>query len=232
MWRVALALAAVAACRKKPPPPPPAPPPVESPLKLVSLSPSVVAPREPAEVMVFGSGFDRGMALRVGDVPVRALTYLDANQVRVSLPPLDPGTYDLIADSASLGATDVLRGGLVVERVDDTTACQFVVLYFETDRATLNPPAESALGSVVDCFGARADPVRVEGHADERGTTDYNLALSYRRAITVQDFLVAAGIDKDRLPVSSFGEERPAVPGWGEEAWAQNRRVELTFDIR
>jgi outer membrane protein OmpA-like peptidoglycan-associated protein len=225
-------LALAPACKKKPPPPPALPPPVESPLKLVSVTPSVVAPNAAADVTVFGSGFDREMTLRVGDEPVTDLTYLNDNQVKASLPPLDPGVYDLTAVSASLGSSDVLRGGLVVERIDNTTACQFVVLYFETDRSMLNASAETTLSSVVECFGARADPIRVEGHADERGTTDYNLALSYRRALSVQGYLQAAGIAKDRLPVSSFGEERPAVSGWGEGAWAQNRRVELTFDIR
>ncbi|OUS11739.1 peptidoglycan-associated lipoprotein [Rhodospirillales bacterium 47_12_T64] len=65
----------------------------------------------------------------------------------------------------------------------------------------------------------------VEGHADERGTREYNLALGERRANSVRDYLVALGVNSNRLQVVSFGKERPAVLGSTEEAWAQNRRA-------
>jgi len=64
----------------------------------------------------------------------------------------------------------------------------------------------------------------IEGHADERGTREYNLALGERRANSVRDYLVALGINPARLSTVSFGEERPAVLGSNESAWAQNRR--------
>jgi peptidoglycan-associated lipoprotein len=229
----ALAAAVAGGCRKKPPPTPEIEaPPVESPLKLVSIEPRVVLPDTAAQVTVYGSGFDRQTVLSVGDQTVSSTTYVNDNQLEVTLPRLPPGTYDLVASSAAVGARDVLRGGLVVERTDTTTACEFVVLYFETDRSELNRAAEDTLTSILDCYGQRPDPIRVEGHADERGTVDYNLALSYRRALAVQAFLTGAGLPRDRLPVSSFGEERPASTGWGDAAWAQNRRVELIFDLR
>jgi peptidoglycan-associated lipoprotein len=64
----------------------------------------------------------------------------------------------------------------------------------------------------------------VEGHADERGTREYNLALGERRANSVRDYLVALGINPARLSTVSYGEERPAVLGSNDSAWAQNRR--------
>lgn len=64
----------------------------------------------------------------------------------------------------------------------------------------------------------------VEGHADERGTREYNLALGARRANAVRDFLVAAGVESGRLETISYGKERPSVLGSNEESWAQNRR--------
>jgi len=64
----------------------------------------------------------------------------------------------------------------------------------------------------------------IEGHADERGTREYNLALGERRANSVRDYLVALGINPARLSTVSFGEERPAVLGSNDSAWAQNRR--------
>jgi peptidoglycan-associated lipoprotein len=67
--------------------------------------------------------------------------------------------------------------------------------------------------------------VTIEGHCDERGTREYNLALGYRRAHQVKEALVAAGIDAKRISTISYGKERPAVAGDDEAAWAQNRRA-------
>lgn len=67
----------------------------------------------------------------------------------------------------------------------------------------------------------------IEGHCDERGTDEYNLALGERRARAAYEFLVLLGIDPDRLRILSYGEERPLDPGHNEEAWAKNRRCEF-----
>ena len=72
--------------------------------------------------------------------------------------------------------------------------------------------------------GAR---VVLEGHADERGTREYNMALGERRAKAVQRYLVLQGVSPAQLELVSYGEERPLAAGSGEESWAQNRRVEL-----
>jgi peptidoglycan-associated lipoprotein len=66
--------------------------------------------------------------------------------------------------------------------------------------------------------------VQIEGHCDERGTTEYNLALGDRRAVAVKDALVKAGIARNRLSTISYGEERPSDPGHDEAAWSKNRR--------
>ncbi len=75
-----------------------------------------------------------------------------------------------------------------------------------------------------------ANRVIVEGHADERGTREYNLALGERRADAARDYLVSLGIDSNRVKIVSFGKERPAVPGSNERAWAQNRRAVMVID--
>lgn len=67
--------------------------------------------------------------------------------------------------------------------------------------------------------------VAVEGHCDERGTREYNLALGERRANAAKNYLVSLGVDSSRLSVTSYGKERPAVLGSSEDAWAQNRRA-------
>ena len=73
--------------------------------------------------------------------------------------------------------------------------------------------------------------ITVEGHADERGTRDYNLALGERRANAAKNFLVSIGVDASRIRTVSFGKERPSALGSDEQAWAQNRRA-VTVTIR
>lgn len=107
------------------------------------------------------------------------------------------------------------------------TVLSFVV-YFDFDRADLRPQDREAVEAVLDLLlRDRSARVRIEGHADERGSDEYNLALGLRRAATIQRYLTAAGVESRRLEITSFGEERPAVAGSGEAAWSRNRRVEF-----
>ncbi|MCY4095143.1 MAG: peptidoglycan-associated lipoprotein Pal [Gammaproteobacteria bacterium] len=76
----------------------------------------------------------------------------------------------------------------------------------------------------------RDQSVVIEGHCDERGTREYNLALGERRAMAVQDFLLANGVRPSQMSARSFGEERPVDTGSDEAAWAKNRRVELKYE--
>ena len=73
------------------------------------------------------------------------------------------------------------------------------------------------------------DNVSVEGHADERGTREYNLALGERRANAVRAYLVAQGASRSQIEVVSYGEEKPANSSHNESSWAQNRRVEIVY---
>ena len=101
------------------------------------------------------------------------------------------------------------------------------VFYFDFDKSTLKPEARAALN--VHAQRLRSNPmyVRLEGHADERGTREYNMALGERRANAVKEFLVLQGVDADMLEVISYGEERPAALGSDDGSWALNRRVEM-----
>jgi len=74
--------------------------------------------------------------------------------------------------------------------------------------------------------------VRLEGHADERGTREYNIALGERRAKAVERLLIVNGASTSQVETISYGEEKPAVLGSGEQSWAQNRRVELIYNKR
>ena len=74
--------------------------------------------------------------------------------------------------------------------------------------------------------------VRLEGHADERGSREYNIALGDRRAQSVRRVLLIQGASTDQIDTVSYGEEQPAMPGHDEESWAENRRVELIYKVR
>ncbi len=101
-------------------------------------------------------------------------------------------------------------------------------VYFEYDQAALSAESRATLDAKIPALQARpAFRVRITGHTDERGSSEYNLALGLRRAAELKAYLVANGIDASRIDISSMGEERPAVAGSAESAWAQNRRAEF-----
>ena len=97
---------------------------------------------------------------------------------------------------------------------------------FEYDSSVLNPVATQTLDRQAAWLRQYTDViVTIEGHADERGTREYNLALGDRRANAVKNYLVALGISGDRVLTISYGEERPEDPAHNDAAWAQNRRA-------
>lgn len=102
-------------------------------------------------------------------------------------------------------------------------------IYFDFDAATLSDEAKTTLKRNAEALlGNVAVTVRVEGHADERGSTQYNLALGERRANAVKTYFTSLGIAASRLELVSYGEEKPAVAGHDDATWAKNRRVELS----
>jgi len=98
-------------------------------------------------------------------------------------------------------------------------------IYFDFDKSILSPSAQDNLLRKAEWLRENYDAtVTIEGHCDERGTNEYNLALGDRRAESAKDFLSDLGIDPSRLSTISYGEERPVDPRRNEEAWAKNRR--------
>lgn len=102
-------------------------------------------------------------------------------------------------------------------------------VYFDFDRSTIKQEAQTSLNSLGDHLRGNTTQVQVDGHCDERGTTEYNLALGERRATSVKDYLVQLGVDSNRLSTISYGEEKPAAQGHTEAEWSKNRRVEFTL---
>lgn len=102
--------------------------------------------------------------------------------------------------------------------------------YFAFDASTLDASAQEALQQSASWLNKHTEyGLLVEGHCDERGTEQYNLALGERRAHTASEYLATLGVDGARIQTLSYGEERPFVQGSNEEAWAQNRRTHLVL---
>jgi peptidoglycan-associated lipoprotein len=101
------------------------------------------------------------------------------------------------------------------------------VVYFDFDKYDLTAESRAVLLAHADKLKGASVAVRLEGHADERGSREYNMALGEKRANAVRDFLVTQGVNGSSLETVSFGEEQPAVVGSDDASWAQNRRVEL-----
>lgn len=101
-------------------------------------------------------------------------------------------------------------------------------IYFEYDSDVLSDEARAALQD--NAKWLRGNPqrtIRIEGHADDRGTIEYNLSLGQRRADSVREYLSSLGVDVSTVEVISYGEERPATDGESESAWSKNRRAEF-----
>lgn len=104
------------------------------------------------------------------------------------------------------------------------------IVYFAFDDASLTPEGMARLDAIAAHMKTNTkEKLKVEGHCDDRGSIEYNLALGQRRAESVRKYLETVGIGADRLQAVSFGSEKPAVAGQGEEAWSKNRRAEFAF---
>ncbi len=105
--------------------------------------------------------------------------------------------------------------------------CNWEPLRFGFNESTLSSEAQSRLSELVPCLKEGGGRIELAGHADERGTEEYNLQLSQRRAASVKKYLVDLGVPANQLKTVGYGETRPADNASSEEAWAANRRVEF-----
>ncbi|HIQ39787.1 MAG TPA: peptidoglycan-associated lipoprotein Pal [Sulfurivirga caldicuralii] len=132
------------------------------------------------------------------------------------------------ASAGALSADEVAGG-----QVDDNQQAALdypPVVYFDYDSDVVSEAGRDVLKYYAQKLLAQPEiQVRLEGHTDERGSPEYNLALGERRAKAVKEVLMLYGVDAARMQVISYGEARPAVDGHDESAWAKNRRVELVF---
>ncbi len=142
-------------------------------------------------------------------------------------------TPDLTADDESLrrgpetttgtGLPDIDQENVHFQRLREAGT-----VYFRFDSSELDPTALATLRQNAEIIRQMPTAIiQIEGHCDERGTQEYNLALGERRAMAVRDYLIRLGVSGDRLVTISYGKEMPADPRSNEEAWARNRRAEF-----
>lgn len=161
-----------------------------------------------------------------------ATSFLLMSCAQNTIPDPDPTdtTYggDTGATTDSMGGGDPYGGE---NFGDDPTAGELgMVIYFEFDSSEVRPQDQDLVSRHAMQLGNNPGArVRLEGHADERGSREYNIGLGERRAQAVRQMLMIQGVSADQISTVSFGEERPVAFGGSESDYAQNRRVEFTY---
>jgi peptidoglycan-associated lipoprotein len=183
--------------------------------------------------------------MKLRHVAVLGLGTLALGACKKKAPPVAPPPAEAPVDSAAIRAAEQARADSIaaaqraaaereaaarahaaaIARVREDLAS---AVYFDYDSDALSDQAQEKLRAKAEIL--RTNPsisLRIEGNADQRGTEEYNLALGQRRAQSVKNFIVQYGVAPERLTIISYGEERPAVQGETEAAYAQNRRAEF-----
>jgi peptidoglycan-associated lipoprotein len=150
-----------------------------------------------------------------------------ANQGSRTTPPTEPLDKD---NNGDLRISDGMRSGDIAP--DSGEGGPLSDVRFELDSAALNATAQQLLSAHARWLKDTRRPAVLEGHCDERGTVEYNLALGEQRARAVYDYLINLGVPASQLKTVSLGKERPFDPGHSEDAWAKNRRVHFAVESR
>jgi len=143
-----------------------------------------------------------------------------------------PPSTELPADASGAAPGDVELTELPAMQADLVAKAGSDTVYFGTDEFLIDAQSKATLAAQAKWMLANPNVrASIEGHADERGTREYNMALGERRANAARDFLLSQGVPTSRLLVTSWGKERPVATGSDESAWAQNRRA-VTVVVR
>jgi len=202
-------------------------PPPSVKLQVAGIDPAFATAGAAFDAEVFGSAFERGADVRIGSSPTSGVDVRDENQIALHVPPLPAGSYDVTVENPD-GTKATLRKGLTLSESSPYAAgCPPVTVHFDHDSTVLTSATRAGLDAAAACMQHGMGEVRVEGHCDEQGTTDYNLALGQRRADAVTRYLAGVGVIPTRLRAISFGEERPLDVSQSATAWAANRRAEV-----
>jgi peptidoglycan-associated lipoprotein len=221
------------ACAKKaaPAPPPPPPPPPSAPTASISVSPTSIQAGQAASLTWQTSN--------ATDVSIDGIGAVQANGSQ-SVSPADSITYHLVAKGA--GGNQEATARLTVTQppppppppptiTDEQLFAQNVKdVYFDYDKSDIRADQQGSLQADAQFLAAHTNiSITVEGHCDERGSTEYNIALGDKRANAVKDALTTAGISASRIKTISFGKEKPFCTESNEACWQQNRRGHFVY---
>ena len=227
------ALMALGACAKKaaPPPPPPPPPPAAAPTASISVNPNSIQAGQSASLTWQTSN--------ATDVSIDGIGAVQANGSQ-SVSPTDSTTYHLTAKGA--GGTQEASARITVTQppppppppptvTDQDLFSQNVKdVYFDYDKSDVRADQQGSLQADVQFLSAHPNVnFTIEGHCDERGSTEYNIALGDKRATAVKSALVAAGVSASRIKTISYGKEKPFCSESNEACWQQNRRGHFVY---
>lgn len=139
----------------------------------------------------------------------------------------EPGDYDVIVTNPD-GKSGVLAGGFTIEKIMEEKLLKSI--FYDFDKYNIRPDQAPRLDYNLDLLKEfKENYVVLDGHADERGTREYNIALAERRAETVKKFLVQNGFDPDKITINAYGEDYPVKKGHNESSWWYNRRVDISI---
>jgi len=227
------ALLMLGACKKKAaPPPPPPPPPPPAPTASISVSPSTIQGGQSASLTWQTSN--------ATDVSIDGIGAVQPNGSQ-SVSPTESTTYHLTAKGA--GGTQEATARLTVSAPppppppptpsvsdEDLFSQNIKDVYFDYDKSDLRSDQQSSVGADLQFLSQHSNiNITIEGHCDERGSTDYNLALGDQRASSVKNALVAGGINASRIKTISYGKEKPFCTESNEACWQQNRRGHFVY---
>ena len=227
------ALLMLGACKKKAaPPPPPPPPPPPAPTASISVSPSTIQGGQSASLTWQTSN--------ATDVSIDGIGAVQPNGSQ-SVSPSESTTYHLTAKGS--GGTQEATARLTVTAPppppppptpsvtdEDLFSQNIKDVYFDYDKADVRGDQQGSVQADSSFLGQHTNMnVLIEGHCDERGSTEYNLALGDRRASAVKDALVAAGVNGSRIKTISYGKEKPFCSESNEACWQQNRRGHFVY---
>jgi peptidoglycan-associated lipoprotein len=221
------------ACKKKAaPPPPPPPPPPPTPTASISVSPNSIQAGQSASLTWETSN--------ATDVSIDGIGAVQPNGSQ-SVSPIESTTYHLTAKGS--GGTQEATARLTVTQAppppppptpsvtdEDLFSQNAKDVYFDYDKSDIRPDQQASVQADAQFFNQHTNMnFTIEGHCDERGSTDYNLALGDKRASAVKDALTSAGVSPNRIKTISYGKEKPFCTESNEACWQQNRRGHLVL---
>ncbi len=226
------AIMMLGACKKKvAPPPPPPPPPPAAPTASLTANPNTIDKGQSTTLT--------WQTTNATDVSIDAVGAVQANGSQSVTPP-ESTTYTLTAKGA--GGTQTATARVTVNppppppppppspTEEELFAQNIKDIYFDYDKSDIRADQQGSLQSDVDFLKQHANvSFTIEGHCDERGSTEYNLALGDSRASSVRNALVQAGISPDHIKTISYGKEKPFCTESNEACWQQNRRGHFVY---